>query len=222
MKKFYMILAALLIGSVCFAQKTFSVSERYTTTTPAVAERSAWVGNQSGSNILGVTAGHAIIMRGEQFSSSYAAGNTITKVKFSTCNPQNITGSGATTYASYTNNSFTVKFYEGATYSDDFLTDGAIAYTDGCYGNQVYSQAYTQTAYGDNEVVLTTPYTINANNFWIVVECAGNTVFLEAITAVGNEIAPADFQAQADPSVATQNYLYSKHILQKVEVQWKL
>ena len=210
MKKFYMILAALLIGSVCFAQKTFSVSERYTTTTPAVAERSAWVGNQSGSNILGVTAGHAIIMRGEQFSSSYAAGNTITKVKFSTCNPQNITGQGASTYASYTNNNFTVKIYEGGQYSEDYLTDGAILYTDGCYGTERYSQQYTQTAFGENVVELTTPYTIGSTNFWIVIECAGNTVFLESITEVGNEISIANFQEEADPSVSSQNYMYSE------------
>ena len=209
MKKFYMILAALLIGSVCFAQKTFTVSERYTTTTPAVAERSAWVGNQSGSNILGVTAGHAIIMRGEQFSSSYAAGNTITKVKFSTCDPQNITGQGAATYASYTNNNFTVKIYEGGQYSTDYTTEGAIVYTDGCYGTEVRSQSYTQTAFGENIVELTNPYTIGSTNFWIVVECAGNTAFLQSVTEVG-EAFDANDQTAFNPSISTQNYMYSE------------
>ncbi len=210
MKKFYMILAALLIGSVCFAQKTFSVSERYTTTTPAVAERSAWVGNQSGSNILGITTGHAIIMRGEQFSSSYAAGNTITKIKFSTCDPQNITGQGASTYASYTNNNFTIKIYEGGQYSDEYLTDGAILYTDGCYGTERYSQQYTQTAFGENVVELTTPYTIGSTNFWIVIECAGNTVFLMDILQVGDAMPIATWQELADASITSQNYMYSE------------
>ena len=210
MKKFYMILAALLIGSVCFAQKTFSVSERYTTTTPAVAERSAWVGNQSGSNILGITTGHAIIMRGEQFSSSYAAGNTITKIKFSTCDPQNITGQGATTYASYTNNNFTVKIYEGGQYSTDYTTEGAIVYTDGCYGTEVRSQSYTQTAFGENIVELTNPYTIGSTNFWIVIECAGNTVFLMDILQVGDAMPIATWQQLADASITSQNYMYSE------------
>ncbi|MBO7133776.1 MAG: T9SS type A sorting domain-containing protein [Bacteroidales bacterium] len=210
MKKFYMILAALLIGSVCFAQKTFTVSERYETTNPATAERSAWVGNQSGSNILGITTGHAIIMRGEQFSSSYAAGNTITKVKFSTCDPQNITGQGAATYASYTNNNFTIKIYEGGQYSDEYLTDGAILYTDGCYGTEAYSQAYTQTAFGENVVELTTPYTIGSTNFWIVIECAGNTVFLMDILQVGDAMPIATWQQLADASITSQNYMYSE------------
>ena len=210
MKKFYMILAALLIGSVCFAQKTFTVSERYTTTNPAVAERSAWVGNQSGSNILGITAGHAIIMRGEQFSSNYAAGNTITKIKFSTCDPQNITGQGAATYASYTNNNFTVKIYEGGQYSEEYLTDGAILYTEGCYGTEVRSQSYTQTAFGENIVELTNPYTIGSTNFWIVIECAGNSVFLMNIVAVGDAMPIATWQQLADASITSQNYMYSE------------
>ncbi|MBR5983380.1 MAG: T9SS type A sorting domain-containing protein [Bacteroidales bacterium] len=210
MKKFFMILATLLIGSMCVAQHSFSISERLMTTTPATAERSAWIGNQSGYNILGITAGHAIIMRGEQFSTSYAIGNVITKVKFYTVDPQNLTGENASNYSTYTNNSFTIKIYEGGQYSEDYTRYGAIIYTEGCYGTEMYSQAYTQTAFGENIVELTTPYTISSTNFWIIVECAGNSIFIMNLTEVGDLIPYNDFQTSANPSLSTQDYMFSE------------
>ena len=214
MKKFYMILAALLIGSVCFAQKEFTLSPNYTTTNPATAQRSDWVGNQSGNNVFPVTSGHAILIRGEQFATEYSAGNTITKVKFTTCNPANIVDQNQqpiSTYADYTNNNFTIKIYEGGVYSSEYTTQGGILYQEGCLGTVAQSQSYTQTTYGENIVELNEPYTIGSTNFWIAVECAGNTVFLCNSTAVGNPMSISTYQTEADPSISSQNYLYTSY-----------
>ena len=214
MKKFYMILAALLIGSVCFAQKSFQLLENYTTTQPVSAQRSDWVGNQNGTSVFPITSGHAILIRGEQFASGYSVGNTITKVKFSTCDPANIidgSGNPVSTYAEYTNNNFTIKIYEGGVFSSGYTTDGGILYENGCLGTVARSQSYTQTTYGDNIVELETPYTIGSTNFWISVECAGNTVFLCNYTAVGNPIAISSIQTDADPSLSSHNYLYTSY-----------
>ena len=209
-----MILAALLIGSVCFAQKEFTLSPNYTTTNPATAQRSDWVGNQSGNNVFPVTSGHAILIRGEQFATEYSAGNTITKVKFTTCNPANIVDENQqpiSTYADYTNNNFTIKIYEGGVYSSEYTTQGGILYQEGCLGTVAQSQSYTQTTYGENIVELNEPYTIGSTNFWIAVECAGNTVFLCNSTAVGNPMSISTYQTEADPSISSQNYLYTSY-----------
>ena len=214
MKKFYMILAALLIGSVCFAQKSFQLLENYTTTQPVSAQRSDYVGNQTGTSVFPVTAGHAIIIRGEQFSTEYSVGNTITEVKFTTCDPANIVdgnGNPVSTYADYTNNSFTIKIYENGVYSSGYTTSGGIVYQDGCLGTVAHSQSYTQTAYGDNIVELTSPYTIGSANFWISVECTGNTIFLCKFNTVGSPLSMSTYQTEMDPSLSSQNYIYTSY-----------
>ncbi len=135
--------------------------------------------------------GNMIVVCGEGFG-YYTTGHQITKVNFTTYD-----GGQTGNYSDYTNNSFTIKIYEGG--STESLGGGYTSNIARAMGTQVYSQNYTQSYYGDQEVVLNTPYTINENtNFWIAIVANGKTLFMCNKTAQGSPIAYENFSGSAD------------------------
>ena len=161
MKKFYMILAALLIGSVCFAQRQ---TIKLDNPIPASNDRSAWVGNTGASSLDLMNSGDEYAIAPKQLQ-DIAAGSTVTKVKFY---------ADATHYTSYgaTNTSYTIKIYENFTLSGDLAMAGYYDVTS--TGTAVYTQDVTATD-GWNEVTLNTPYTVTANEFWVAIHANGTS-----------------------------------------------
>ncbi len=169
MKKVYMILAALLIGSMCFAQGRLIKMTNQSIST----DRSGWIGNTALQSLDIINAGdeYAIVPNELQ---DISAGSVVTKVKFY---------ADATSYAQYgaTNNSYIVKVYENVTLGGDYAAYGL--YDVASTGTAVYEQQVTAVD-GWNEVTLTTPYTVNNNNFWIAIHANGTSaVFFGAPNA---------------------------------------
>ena len=144
--------------------------------------------------------GNMIIVCGEGFG-YYTTGHQVTKVNFTTYD-----GGMTSSYSDYTNNSFTIKIYEGG--STESMGGGYTSNITRAMGTQVYSQNYTQSYYGDQEVILNTPYTINENtNFWIAVVANGKTLFMCNRYAQGSPIATENYSGSAD--AFDGKYLYS-------------
>ena len=144
--------------------------------------------------------GNMIVLCSEGYG-YYTTGHAVTKVRFTTYD-----GGLTSGYTDYTNNSFTIKIYEGG--STESLSSGYTSNVAGAMGTQVYSQNFTQTYYGEQEVTLNTPYTINENtNFWIAVVANGKTLFgLKRIT-YGSPIASANYEGSSE--AFDGKYLYS-------------
>ena len=165
-----------------------------------------WYGNVSGyDNITDITANHEIIIRPEQFG-TFEPGNKVLKVKFATYQ----TSSG--TYASYNNNSFTLRIYEGTNLDNGLVTNG-YSLTENVLNTPVYTQNYTQTpdsesSITENTITLNTPYTLNNNNFWISIVANGPTLFLYEEETIGSPVATASFQS--DYTQANYDYLYTE------------
>lgn len=165
-----------------------------------------WYGNISGyDNIVDITATHEIIIRPEQFG-TFEPGNKVLKVKFATY--QTSTGN----YASYNNNSFTLRIYEGTNLDNGLVTNG-YSMTSNVLNTPVYTQNYTQTpdsesSITENTITLNTPYTLNNNNFWISIVANGPTLFLYEEETIGSPVATASFQS--DYTQANYDYLYTE------------
>ncbi len=161
MKKFTLVIVAMLFGIFAFAQSETNKIPQNTNK----SVRSAWIGNSvfAGASLVPVSASTEYAIAPKLVNPNIS-GN-ITKVKFY---------SDATNYASsygVTNNSYTIKIYEGN------VLDFTAGYVD--YANsgltEVSSQDYTATADGLQEVVLNTPYEISAEtNFYVSVVVNGN------------------------------------------------
>ncbi|MBR5982408.1 MAG: C10 family peptidase [Bacteroidales bacterium] len=165
-----------------------------------------WYGNVSGyDNITDITANHEIIIRPEQFG-TFEPGNKVLKVKFATY--QTSTGN----YASYNNNSFTLRIYEGTNLDNGLVTNG-YSLTENILNTPVYTQNYTQTpdaesSITENTITLNTPYTLNNNNFWISIVANGPTLFLYEEETIGSPVATASFNY--DATQANYDYLYTE------------
>ncbi len=159
MKKFYMILAALLIGSVCFAQ--FAPRQAYKAGIQSTAaDRSGYVGNLSFDQVIyPMSNGNEFAIAPKQYNSSLS-GN-ITKVKFY-----------HHTQGAYTNTSYTIKIYNNISLGGDYAGYGL--YDETSCGTAAYTQNYTATENGWQEVELTTPYTIPSGEFWVSIQVNGN------------------------------------------------
>ena len=107
--------------------------------------------------------GKEIIILPERYG-TFAAGQQLLAVSFVTKEDN-----------TYNNKDFTIKIYEDS--KTDWRLDNS-EYTknvDGCLGTLVYSQDYTATEFGTQEVKLDEPYVISGKNFWIGLELKGNT-----------------------------------------------
>ena len=163
-----------------------------------------WYGNVSGyENIVDITATHEIIIRPEQFG-TFEPGNKVLKVKFATYQSDD--------YATYNNNSFTLRIYEGTELDNGLVTNG-YSLTENVLNTPVYTQNYTQTpdaesSITENTITLNTPYTLNNNNFWISIMANGPTLFLYESENIGSPVATASFSS--DYTQANYDYLYTE------------
>ena len=209
MKKFYMILAALLIGSVCFAQKTMTISERYNVNGNSTNTReTGWYGNSTLNNIMDMVSGEYYVIRPETFTGATTAGEQVTKIKFRTINPTQL--QDPTGVEDYTNLSFTIKIYEGCAMGENLTNDG---YTQGPDENAVVlgtlarTIPYTATAMGEQEVVLSEPYTITSATYWIAIECNGKTLFgINSNQVSTNTVTPAEYQQDIYPTLPYSDF----------------
>ena len=161
MKKFYMILAALLIGSMCFAQEILIPMVKWDKPINGFNNRSAWVGNLASGGYASIEAGYEYGIAPKQFDANISG--TITKVKFY----HDISEADG-----ITNTSYTIKIYTNYSFGGSYASQG---FYDITADATVYTQNYTATESGWQEVPLTTPYAITSTNFFVAIQCAGKS-----------------------------------------------
>ena len=189
MKKFYIVLAALLIGSVCFAQN-LNVPFHKMDNPVNGAERSGYVGNLSGGTYVPMNAGEEYAIAPKQFDANLSG--TITKVKF-----YHGTDGGAT------NTSYTIKIYNNINLTGMYAAYGYYDITS-C-GTAAYTQDYTATEVGLQEVELNTPFTIPTGDFWVAIRVnnAGNAYVGGSANAVDGQ-----YYMQYDASAQNMGQLW--------------
>ncbi|MBO7571543.1 MAG: T9SS type A sorting domain-containing protein [Bacteroidales bacterium] len=211
MKKFYMILAALLIGSVCFAQKTMSISNNPMINGNSVNEKATgWYGNGTPATYFDYEAGEYLIMRPETFAGATTAGEQVTKVKF--YNYQD-----ADEYPAYTSMSFTIKIYEGSAMNEDLINDGYVASSDDnatVLGTLVRTQDFTATSYGEQTVELNEPYTITNANYWVVLQCNGKSLLVGNKGAqISGEVTATQLQNDEYPDMTISDFSDAQYLI---------
>ncbi len=206
MKRFYMILAALLIGSVCFAQNgNLRVAQKCDKQLLNTQRVTGWYGNSDYDNYYTMEQGEAIIMRADQFSGANVVGDTIKKIKFDV---ESFTGQSAT----YNGTSFTMKIYTGAADNITFLTalqtgQGSIQDLS-ILGTCVYTENITATALGTqstpglNEIEIT-PWVITDDNYWIVFVSNGQNCLIAESNIISDTITYAQYQQGTRPTVSS-------------------
>ncbi len=123
-------------------------------------DKAHWEGHTDASNVYFIPQGTEYAMR---FTAGQLnAGDQITKIRFYSNHE-----SWADSH-DVTNQSYVIRVYEGGSF--DEIT-GFAEYND--RGTEVYSQNYTATNIGGQEVDFTTPYEVGSGEFWISVEVSG-------------------------------------------------
>ena len=170
------------IGTIIIYQGSFATA--ITVTQPSgITQTAGCYGNQESNSLSEFVNGNMVIIRSEGFG-YFETGNVITSVNFTTCD-----------YNRNTNNNFEIRIYEGGSV-DGFVNRGYTTDIASAIGNLVYSQDYTQTSYGEQNVYLETPYVINDNtNFWVAVVMKGNSAIRENYTNYGNPIPVGDYSS---------------------------
>lgn len=213
MKKFLFVIAAALIASVCFGQKAQNLHQRVANSVIS-PKATNWYGNATGQYVQDMEANDYFVIRPEVFAGANEAGEQVTKVKFYTISPAELTGS-TVDYSAYTSMSFTISILEGTIFDEGLLTQG---YTvdDASYGTTVYTQNYTAADYGEQEVTLTTPYTITNANYWVKLACNGQSLLLIDLSEViSTGVTVAEFQAQTYPTLTIEDFSASQYLLFK-------
>lgn len=165
MKKFYMILAALLIGSVCFAQNLNIPFHKFETPVNG-AERSAWVGSSAMDGVGAISQGQEYAIAPKAFDANLS-GN-ITKVKFYHA----YEAEGETPL---TNTSYTIKIYTDYTLGGSYASMGFYELT----ATEAYTQNFTAgTETGWQEVELTTPFAVPSGNFLVAIKANNGSAAL--------------------------------------------
>ena len=124
--------------------------------------KSEWVGNTGLAGGTSVASGYDYAIR---FSAGeLTAGDEITKVQFYS-DPEDLYGTGLT------NGSYQIRIFEGGTFNE---TNGYDLYP--VCGTQVFSQDYTATVSGAQEVSLSSAYEIGTGEFWVVIHCNGPSI----------------------------------------------
>ena len=218
MKKFYMILAALLIGSVCFAQKTTALTQKAIAPQSNQTRATGWYGSATLQGYQEMTNGAYFIMRPETYTGATTAGEQLTKIKFYIVSPSQLQGEDATTYAGYTNLSYTIKIYEGSAMDEDLLTDGYTENNDAVLGTLVRTIPYTATASGEQIVELSEPYTITSANYWVAIVCNGNSLLATSATQISsNTVTLAQWQANERPEIPDGAFDNVHYLLYEVD-----
>ncbi len=160
MKKFYMILAALLIGSVCFAQNA-DLKLKKMNVPASGAERSAWVGSVAIDGAAALEQGLEYAMAPKAFDANLS-GN-ITKVKFYHAYEPEV-DEGETPL---TNTSYTIKIYTNPVLGGSYASLGYYELT----ATTAYTQDFTAgTEEGWQEVTLNEPFAIPSGDFWVAIK----------------------------------------------------
>ena len=160
MKKFYMILAALLIGSVCFAQNA-DLKLKKMNVPASGAERSAWLGSVAIDGAGAIAQGQEYAMAPKAFDANLS-GN-ITKVKFYHAYETEVE-EGETPL---TNTSYTIKIYTNYTFGGAYASQGFYELT----ATEAYTQDFTAgTETGWQEVTLNTPFAIPSGDFLVAIK----------------------------------------------------
>lgn len=185
MKKLFTLLVVLAMTTAVFGQ----VNPRpvYPLDAPvAMEQRSDWVGWSTSQYYTTYDPNDIYITRLNSFDTdgNLAAGNQITKVKFywrDTYSDDNDVEQPA-------DPDFIIHIYTGGNINwvspvanvDDIDNAGRGTNDASAMGTSVYSQNYSCTEAGWQEVTLTTPYTITGNEgeIWIGIECQGTTTGL--------------------------------------------
>ena len=191
MKKFYMILAALLIGSVSFAQKATVLTEKISVPQSNQTRETGWYGATGCQYYYTMEATEGVVIIPSSYTGATTVGDQLTKVKF-----------GCYQYsqdASYNGTSFTLKVYEGLNPDQSLTTQGSTENIEGVLGTCVRTQNITATLNTENEITLTEPYTITSTPYCVVLIANAKTAILCTQTQISNIVALTDYQA--DPSV---------------------
>ena len=213
-----MILAALLIGSVCFAQKTTALTQKAIAPQSNQTRATGWYGSATLQGYQEMTNGAYFIMRPETYTGATTAGEQLTKIKFYIVSPSQLQGEDATTYAEYTNLSYTIKIYEGSAMDEDLLTDGYTENNDAVLGTLVRTIPYTATASGEQIVELSEPYTITSANYWVAIVCNGNSLLATSATQISsNTVTLAQWQANERPEIPDGAFDNVHYLLYEVD-----
>jgi len=194
--------ALLLIGSMCFAQRARSLGDLHEVNVQAQtlpAKATGWYGTSAVSYIETFEMGDYMILRPETFAGATTVGDQVTKVKF--YNYQH------SSYADYTNMSFTIKIYQGSSMTADLISDSYTTDVDAALGTLVYVQEYTADDYGEQTVELTEPYTITSANYWIAIQCNGQSLL---VYSMGNQISTTvtleEYQSDTYPNITIDDF----------------
>jgi len=165
MKNTLLTLSLIVLGNFIFAQanliETGKAEKNYLTTDT----RSTWVGGGFDSYYTGAVAEDEFYIVGSEFE-QIEVGHQITKVKFYHYLGTVHFTSGDVTFD---NTSYTIKIYENPVLGGPYAGLGF-------YSTEIGTPVYTQTVVlgsGESdemyELTLTTPYTVNENDFWVAV-----------------------------------------------------
>ncbi|MDR2834953.1 MAG: T9SS type A sorting domain-containing protein [Bacteroidales bacterium] len=202
MKKLFILLIAAFACSFVFGQirNIKSPNEKIKISTNNL-EKSGWYGSTATvDSYYPIESGKEIIIRPENFL-GYTIGDTITQIKFMTYT----VASG--TYASYTNNSFTIKIYEGVDFTP-IATNGYATDISSCIGTTASTTSYTSPTVGEQIVTLSTPYEVTSSAFWISIVMNGPTLVLFQSQVINENVPLANFNYQGFSS-NNNNYLYT-------------
>lgn len=151
MKKITMILATIILSSMCFAQTAIKAYKPLVEakTSAVSTEKSAWYGSSVVHFLNTMEANDVIYVLASEVAAPTTTGS-VTKVKFFVDNGANYAQYG---YGAYVGTSFEIQVFACA---DITTFDPATATPD-------YTENYTATLGQENEVTLATPYTIGSD-----------------------------------------------------------
>jgi hypothetical protein len=205
MKKFYMILAALLIGSVCFAQKAIVKTIEKCDKQNVYQKATGYYGNVEYTSYFTMDEGDAIIMRADQFPGANTVGDTIKKIKF---DAETFTSQQSGTY---NGTSFTLKIYTGVANdaalatafgeegeTEDLSIAGTCVYTE----NITATALGTSTTMGTNEIEIT-PWKITDANYWIVFIANGKNCLLSQNNTISDTITYMQYMQNQLPNMTS-------------------
>jgi hypothetical protein len=171
MKKFTILMLAVTITTLVSAQVMHLDASKIET--PIVPQelsdnaKSAWIGGGFDFYYTAAVTGDEFFIVGSEFAES-VVGDEITKVKFYH-ELGDVEFAAPTGVVTFDNTEYTIRIYENPTLAGDMAASG---FFDIPIGTPVYTETVTLSAAESGTVyehTLTTPYTINSNEYWISV-----------------------------------------------------
>lgn len=178
MKKITMILATIILSSMCFAQTAIKAYKPLVEAKVSAVstEKSAWYGSSALQYLNPMEANDVIYVLASEVAAPTTTGS-VTKVKFFVDNGANYAQYG---YGAYVGTSFDIQVYACA---DIATFDPTTATPD-------YTENYTATLGQENEVTLTTPYAITGD-YLIGIKAIAQSMLICGQTMISDKV-PAD------------------------------